>query len=176
MRKLVLCLALATIATLGLKSAVGPKYVEASPEIAGSGNVVLIDSTVLVYLESIAETTHIETARCISGHVEEDAIIFLDAVYETPWLVANQTETGLTFFWNRCPRGTLGWWHTHPWITVRKWAAEQEVSPWNWCGPGPRDTAYHKDFPFMLISIRSSMTCIFYNAPDGTYHQIPFSR
>lgn len=138
---------------------------------------LIVDSAALVYLETIAETTHVETARCIPGGQENDSTFALYPPFETPWLENNADSTGLTFYWHRCPRPTVAWWHAHPWRVVKKWAMEQNVSPQNWCTPSVTDVEFQKPFPFMLISVRRGITCIYYlNPVDGKHYLVPMVR
>lgn len=158
--------------TVGLKSAVAPKSWAFDPQ----KHALLVDSAMLVYLESVAESTHLEDARCLQGYQMDDTTFILEAAYDTPWLMRKRTSNGLVFMWKFCPKGTNGWWHAHPWESVKVWVAEQNLSPDVWCNLSPTDTARHKPFQFAVISIRSGLSCIFYQAPDGTYQKVRFNR
>jgi len=163
----VLTVLIALVGTVGLVKATGRKE---PPRDA-----LMIDSTLLNYLEQVAETSHVETARCMTGYFSNDSTFNINGVFETPWLVTRQDSTGVTFHMDKCPRGAVAWWHVHPWIVIRKWSQDQNVSPWNWCSLSALDRT-NQLYPLAIVSIRKGMTCVFYVAADGTYHQVPLDR
>lgn len=170
MRELMIC-AMAALATVfGLKEAIGPKYVRAAPEIGLASKHLMLDSAMMGYLEMLAETAHVEHARCLEGHFVNDSTYKLGAAFDTPWLVSGQDTASLYFRYDLCPQGTYGWWHAHPWRFVGRWAAEQNVSPANWCTLSEPDRKGERPF-FAVVSIRRGLSCVFYRTPDGTYKQ-----
>lgn len=160
-------------------------WVAAALTLAGQGKLtgpklkqqtnLLIDPDLVERLEQIAETGKNEDARCIQGHYVTEDTIKLDAAFDTPWLLSDAKRASATFRWDLCPPGTLAWWHSHPYQTVRGWAEERNLPVAHWCDLSPTDRTGRR-LPFALVSIRRGLTCFFWQQPDGTYARIPFDR
>lgn len=160
----------AILGVLGLMVIVAVTVPAKQPE----PHALFISPEMLDQLEMIAETSRVESARCIHGDTQGDTT-YLDASFDTPWLQSEATDTGLMFHSILCPRGTVAWWHTHLWRVVKEAARKRGVSPEYYCQPSEYD-GYGKPFPLSLISIKRGMTCIYFQHSDGTFSRVPFER
>ena len=138
-------------------------------------HVLALDRVMVRYLEQIAETTHNEQARCLTGDWHEGGqvdTLWLHAAAETPWLFFAQTDSSMTFIWGGCPGSTRGFWHSHPLRTVRMFKDTLNVDT---CSASPRDIyamSVRPVYSIDIISIRRGFSCVFIKRADGKIGRI----
>jgi len=138
-----------------------------------------IDSFMLNYLEQLADTTMLETARCIIGYYvpatdSASRMVVLSAATETPWLIKAQTDTSVFWDMYHCSPQTIALWHAHPKATARR----IDDFAWRTCGISETDVRMllkRELPPLQLISVQRKLSCLFVRV-DGEPRQIPIQR
>lgn len=142
-----------------------PASAQSAPTIAH----IRVDSVMLRHLEQIAETAHVETARCIMGRMVADTVL-LAAAADTPWLIAKQTDSSVAWRWWNCPGGTLALWHTHLW---RRAQHAPVTSPDCWISrPDLTILSVPGSPPVSIVSIKPGTSCLFVRLPDGSLARV----
>lgn len=136
---------------------------------------LLVNVQMMERLEQVAQEDSLEDARCIAGTTFGEDSVKLEAAFETPWLLKAHSDTGAYFRWDLCPSGTLAWWHSHPWLVVKRLAKENRISPEAFCDLSEVDMIGRR-LPFAIISVRRGLSCFFWQKTDGTYARIPLER
>jgi hypothetical protein len=143
----------------------------ASP-LAGQGQVVA-DERMVAYLERIADTATVETARCLGGEQRNDTI-FVVGAFEAPWLIGAQTDSTVMFAWLACPPTTMALWHNH----IAAWALRR----YGWTPPcylgGDDYTILRvRASPLLqIVSVRTGVSCVFVRLPNGQVGAVRVTR
>lgn len=134
------------------------------------GPEVVVNRTVVAYLEQIADTATVEHARCLGVSMSRARdTLWIDRVFETPWLVTEPTETSVKIEYWSCPLGTIATWHNH----LRFQERIPSISPEYYCQMSlgkEKDEGLLLDPrgpPFLVISVTKGVSCFFQRGPDG---------
>ena len=145
-----------------------PARAQAAPQITA----ILTDSALMYYLESVAETAHVETARCLMGRIRGDSVWILAAV-DAPWLILAQSDSAVDLRPVNCPPGTVAIWHNH----VRAWTQQRYGTMSCYLGRGDAVVLQKRITPpIAIVSVRLGVSCTFVRLPSGDLVAIPTVR
>ena len=134
---------------------------------------IVADSLLMRYLERIADTATVETARCLAGDTHGDTLL-VAGILETPWLLGAQTDSTVMFAWWNCPHTTVAVWHNH----LAAWAARR--FPWAppcYLGGADVEILTAKQSPALaIVSVRTGLSCVFVRMKDGRVGAVRMDR
>ncbi len=82
---------------------------------ASAQRALRIDSSLTVYLQQLADTGHLETARCIVGRYSANGdTLYLSGALDAPWLIQARSPGSVMWYPENCPHSvTVAQWHAH---------------------------------------------------------------